>query len=82
VEAYALDPAQGEGREDWMQRIRPVPIEVPPLDPLETELRHFLSRLPQPEAALEETEPALEALRVAEGIRVEIERRLPQGALV
>lgn len=82
VEAYTLAPAQGAGTEDWMRRIRPIPIEVPPLDPLETELRHFLSRLSQPEAALAETEPALEALRVAEEIRVQIERRLPQGALV
>jgi predicted dehydrogenase len=82
VEAYTLAPARGEASEDWMGRIRPVPIEVPPLDPLETELRHFLSCLPRPEQALAEAEPALEALRTAEEIRAQIERRLPLGALV
>ena len=82
VEAYTLLPGAGAGAEDWMRRIRPVAIEVPPLDPLETELRHFLSRLSEPEQALAEAEPALEALRVAEEIRTQIERRLPQGALV
>jgi predicted dehydrogenase len=82
VEAYTLAPGAGTGAEDWMRRIRPVPIEVPPLDPLETELRHFLSRLSDPDQALAEAAPALEALRVAEEIRAQIERRLPQGALV
>lgn len=82
VEAYTLLPGTGTGAEDWMRRIRPVAIEVPPLDPLETELRHFLSRFSQPELALAEAEPALEALRVAEEVRAQIERRLPQGALV
>lgn len=82
VEAYTLAPAEGADPGDWMRRIRPVPIQVPPLDPLETELRHFLSRLSEPERAIEETGAALEALRVAEEIRAQIERRLPQGALV
>jgi predicted dehydrogenase len=82
VEAYTLLPAEGTAATDWMRRIRPVPIEVPALDPLETEIRHFLARLSQPEEALAETAPALEALRVAEEIRLQIERRLPQGALV
>lgn len=82
VEAYTLAPAEGADPGDWMRRIRPVPIQVPPLDPLETELRHFLSRLAEPERAVEETGAALEALRVAEEIRTQIERRLPQGALV
>ncbi len=82
VEAYTLAPAEGADPGDWMRRIRPLPIQVPPLDPLETELRHFLSRLAEPERAVEETGAALEALRVAEEIRTQIERRLPQGALV
>jgi predicted dehydrogenase len=82
VEAYTLAPSDGTDAGDWMRRIRPLAIEVPSLDPLETELRHFLSRLAEPQRAREETGAALEALRVAEEIRTQIERRLPQGALV
>lgn len=82
VEAYALAPAEGSDPADWMRRIRPLAIEVAPLDPLETELRHFLSRLGDPARALEDTVPALEALRVAEEIRLQIEQRLPQAAPV
>ncbi len=82
IEAYTLTPADGADPTDWMRRIRPLPVHVPSLDPLETELRHFLSRLPEPESAREETGAALEALRVAEEIRTQIERRLPRGALV
>lgn len=80
VEAYTLAPSRDAGSEDWMHRIRPVPIEVPALDPLETEIRHFLSRLARPEETVSEARSALEALRVAEEIRSQIERRLPQGA--
>jgi predicted dehydrogenase len=82
VEAYTLAPSDGTDAGDWMRRIRPISIQVPPLDPLETELRHFLSRLSEPGRAREETGAALEALRVAEEIRTQIERRLPEGALV
>jgi predicted dehydrogenase len=81
VEAYTLAPAEGSDPADWMRRIRPVPVEVAPNDPLETELRHFLSRLGEPERALEDTAPALMALRVAEEIRLQIDQRLLQGAL-
>jgi predicted dehydrogenase len=76
VEAYELappDPADPE--QHWLARIRPLPISVPPDDPLETELRHFLALRGDPARSWAESETALEALRVADLVRRQVERR-------
>jgi len=80
VEAYALRPADSERPEDLLRRIRPLDIRVDPRDPLEMELTHFLALAREPEGSWEETETALEALRVAEEVRAQAMRNLiPQG---
>jgi len=80
VEAYALRPADSERPEDLLRRIRPLDIRVEPRDPLEMELTHFLALAREPEGSWEETETALEALRVAEEVRAQAMRNLiPQG---
>jgi predicted dehydrogenase len=80
VEAFSLQPAQGPD-DDWMRRIRPVPVTIEASDPLESELRHFLSLRSEPERSWGEARTALEAIRLAERIRSEVERLLPEDAL-
>src|SRR6185436_18540226 len=77
VEAYTLKSATSEAPEDLLRRIRPLPITVEPRDPLESELTHFLALTREPEGSWEETEVALEALRVAEEVRAQAARNLP-----
>ena len=82
VEAYTLLPADPAAPGELLDRIRPLHVAIEPLDPLETELRHFLALTREPETSWEETRPALEALRVAEEVRTQAERGLPQGVTV
>jgi predicted dehydrogenase len=77
VEAYTLAPADSPRPEDLLKRIRPLNISVPKRDPLESELTHFLALTREPEGSWEETETALEALRVAEEVRAQAMRNLP-----
>ena len=77
VEAYTLKPADSDRPEDLLRRIRPLPITVEARDPLESELTHFLALTREPEGSWEETEVALEALRVAEEVRAQAARNLP-----
>ena len=83
IEAFALAPAaEGSGPEDWMRRIRPLPIVVGDADPLESELRHVLSLRAAPERSWTETQTALEALRAADSIGRQIAPRISQGVPV
>ena len=77
VEAYTLRPAESSAPEDLLRRIRPLPIHVDSRDPLESELTHFLALTREPEGSWEETEVALDALRVAEEVRIQAMRNLP-----
>ncbi len=77
VEAYTLAPSASEAPEDVLKRIRPLRIQVASRDPLESELTHFLALADEPEGSWEETEVALEALRVAEEVRAQALRNLP-----
>jgi len=77
VEAYTLKPAESDAPEDLLRRIRPLPIHVEARDPLESELTHFLALTREPEGSWEETEVALDALRVAEEVRAQALRNLP-----
>ena len=81
VEAFTLAPASnGVGSaEDWMRRIRPLPIRVAETDPLESELCHVLTLRAEPVRAWTESETALEALRAADMIGRQIAPLLPQG---
>jgi predicted dehydrogenase len=81
VEAFTLEPADPADPEaHWLARIRPLPIAVPADDPLETELRHFLALRADPARSWAESETALEALRVADLVRRQVERRpVPSG---
>jgi predicted dehydrogenase len=81
VEAYTLAPrVQGSGAaDDWLQRIRPLPITVPEADPLESELRHFLALRKDPARAWAESGTALEALRAAERIGRLVQPLATQG---
>ena len=81
VEAFALEPATPDAPEThWLARIRPLPIAVPQDDPLETELRHFVALRADPARSWAESESALEALRVADLVRRQVERRpVPSG---
>lgn len=81
VEAYRLAPKQGSGTEDLFQRIRPLAIQVPGADPLESELRHVLSLRDEPQRSWAESTTALEALRAAERI-VRLIAVTPQGVSV
>jgi len=77
VEAYTLKPAESDAPEDLLRRIRPLLIHVEARDPLESELTHFLALTREPEGSWEETEVALDALRVAEEVRAQALRNLP-----
>jgi predicted dehydrogenase len=77
VEAYTLKPAASSAPEDLLKRIRPLLIPVEARDPLESELTHFLALTREPEGSWEETEVALDALRVAEEVRAQAMRNLP-----
>jgi predicted dehydrogenase len=77
VEAYTLIPAKSDAPEDLLRRIRPLVLRVDPRDPLESELTHFLALAREPEGSWEETETALEALRVAEEVRAQAMGNLP-----
>jgi predicted dehydrogenase len=77
VEAYTLKPAASLAPEELLKRIKPLPIRVESRDPLESELTHFLALASEPEGSWEETEVALEALRVAEEVRTQAMRNLP-----
>jgi predicted dehydrogenase len=77
VEAYTLAPADSPRPEDLLKRIRPLNVSVPKRDPLESELTHFLALTREPEGSWEETETALDALRVAEEVRAQAMRNLP-----
>jgi predicted dehydrogenase len=77
VEAYTLKPAESDAAEDLLRRIRPLLIHVEARDPLESELTHFLALTREPEGSWEETEIALDALRVAEEVRAQALRNLP-----
>jgi predicted dehydrogenase len=77
VEAYTLKPAASSAPEDLLKRIRPLPIHVEDKDPLESELTHFLASTREPEGSWQETEVALDALRVAEEVRAQALRNLP-----
>ena len=77
VEAYTLKPAESSAPEDLLRRIRPLLIRVDSRDPLESELTHFLALTREPEGSWEETEVALDALRVAEEVRTQAMRNLP-----
>lgn len=83
IEAFTLAPATAGGRpEDWMKRIRPLPIAVPEGDPLELELRHALSLRGNPERSWNETETALEALRAADAIVRQVAPPIPASVAV
>jgi len=76
VEAYALEPAGPENPDaHWLARIRPLAIAVSGDDPLETELRHFTALRADPARSWAESETALEALRVADRVRRQVEHR-------
>jgi predicted dehydrogenase len=77
VEAYTLKAADSDAPEDLLRRIQPLDLRVDPRDPLESELTHFLALAREPEGSWEETETALEALRVAEEVRAQAIRNLP-----
>ena len=77
VEAYTLAPSTSDAPEDLIKRIRPLRIQVDARDPLESEITHFLALAREPEGSWEETEVALEALRVAEEVRTQALRNLP-----
>ena len=83
VEAYALTPGGplggGASTAELLSRIRPVPIEVQDLDPLETELRHVLALRDDPHRSWAESATALEALRAAERIGRLTAPLTPQG---
>ena len=81
VEAFALEPAApGDPEAHWLARIRPLPVTVQDDDPLESELRHFLALRSDPARSWAESETALEALRVADLVRRQVERRpVPSG---
>jgi predicted dehydrogenase len=83
VEAYALTPGGplggGASVAELLARIRPVPIEVKDLDPLETELRHVLALRDEPHRSWAESATALEALRAAERIGRLTAPLTPQG---
>jgi predicted dehydrogenase len=75
VEAFALEPAgPDEPDAHWLARIRPLAIAVTADDPLETELRHFTALRSDPARSWAESETALEALRVADRVRQQVER--------
>ena len=81
VEAYTLaEPAPGAAPDDWMRRIRPVPLTVDDADPLDGELRHFLSLRGDPSRSWDECATALEALRAAEAIGQQVARSQPDPA--
>jgi predicted dehydrogenase len=81
VEAYTLaDPAPGAAPDDWMRRIRPLSLQVDDADPLESELRHFLSLRNDPSRSWDECATALEALRAAEAIGHQVARQEPDPA--
>lgn len=83
VEAFALEPAAaGNPAEHWLARIRPLPVSVTADDPLETELRHFLALRSDPALSWKESETALEALRAADSVRRQVERRPLTGVPV
>jgi hypothetical protein len=65
-----------------MRRIRPLPIVVAAEDPLESELRHFLTLCESPTRSWEEAAPALEALRAADRIVRQVAPLVSQGATV
>jgi predicted dehydrogenase len=76
VEAFALEPADpSDPGAHWLARIRPLPISVSNEDPLEAELRHFLALRSDPARSWAESETALEALRVADLVRRQVEMR-------
>jgi len=76
VEAFELEPSPpGEPDAHWLARIRPLPVTVPDDDPLERELRHFLALRENPARSWTESEMALDALRVADLVRRQVERR-------
>jgi predicted dehydrogenase len=75
VEAFTLEPAKADDPDaHWLARIRPLPIPVSNDDPLETELRHFVALRADPARSWAEAETALEALRVADLVRRQVER--------
>jgi predicted dehydrogenase len=76
VEAYTLIPSESDAPEDLLRRIRPLEIHVEARDPLESELTHFLALAREPEGSWEETEIALDALRVADEVRTQAVRNL------
>jgi len=76
VEAYTLRPSESDAPEDLLRRIRPLEIHVEARDPLESELTHFLALAREPEGSWEETEIALDALRVADEVRTQAVRNL------
>lgn len=81
VEAYTLAPAApGAAPDDWMKRIRPLPVVVDGTDPLESELGHFLALRNDPARSWEECATALEALRAAEAIGRMVSRAQPDPA--
>ncbi|MBI4364435.1 MAG: Gfo/Idh/MocA family oxidoreductase, partial [Candidatus Latescibacteria bacterium] len=85
VEAYTLtpaDPSSSPSAEDLLRRIRPLDVRVDPSDPLESELKHFLALTREPEGSWEEAGVALQALRLAEEVRLKAMRHFPQGAAV
>ncbi len=82
VEAYTLKPVDQDAPEDLLRRIKPLAIQVDSRDPLESELTHFLALTSEPEGSWEETEVALDALRVAEEVRAQAMRNLPLGVPV
>ena len=83
VEAFALEPAPpGSADQHWLARIRPLPVAVGNEDPLESELRHFLSLRDEPERSWQETETALAALDAADAVRRQVDRRSVAGVAV
>ena len=83
VEAFALEPAPpGSADQHWLARIRPLPVAVGNEDPLESELRHFLSLRAEPERSWRETETALAALDAADAVRRQVDRRPALGVPV
>jgi len=81
VEAYTLAPGPAAPTADWMGRIRPLRIAVSDADPLESELRHFLSLWAEPSRSWTESDTALDALRAATAIVRQVAPR-PLGAPV
>ena len=83
VEAFELVPAApGSADQHWLARIRPLPVSVGSEDPLESELRHFLSLRAEPERSWRETETALAALDAADAVRRQVDRRPALGVPV